>query len=399
MTGAQKHRIRRPATAARPAPRPAAGRIPAADAAPGRRSRDRRDREKIRELAARNASLTAERDKLLRILNGMDVGIHIVDRNSDIIYANRALVREFGRVNGRKCHAYFSNLPDTCPWCERDRVLAGATVRGEWQSAKSGKTYDRLSVPIHIADGSLAMLDILQDITRHKKSIGELSRNETRLRSISAELLRGQEAERARISRRLHDEFGQALGALKLHVGIVRKQLGGDQLQLRKGCSEAIEYLDQVIEDARELSHELCPSILEDLGLGTALRRLVAQFATRSRCHVRSRIVNLDRRLPREAETGLYRIVQAALANVEQHAMARNVTVVVENTGRHIECLVEDDGCGFDRAELESRSADKAMGLAVMRERARMMGAEIELLSRKGAGTRVGCQIPIQEVE
>ena len=361
--------------------------------------RERHDREKIRESATRNASLAAERDTLRRILDGIDAGIQIVDRNGDILYANRGLRREFGRVAGHKCHEYFNGLAETCPWCERHLVLAGRTIRREWQSAKTGKTYDQLSVPIHIADGSLAKLDILQDISRHKIPVEELSRSETRLHSVSAELLRTQEAERAMVSRRLHDEFGQALGALKLHVGMLRKQLGEDGLQLSLECSEVINYLDQVIEDARRLSYELCPSILHDLGVSTALRRLVEEFAIQSHCRVRSRIATLDGRLPKEVEMGLYRIIQAALTNIEKHAAARNVAVVVENAGRRIKCLVEDDGRGFDPAELESRPTDTAMGLAVMRERARMMGADLELWSRKGVGTRVRFHVPVPKIE
>ena len=96
---------------------------------------------------------------------------------------------------------------------------------------------------------------------------------------------------------------------------------------MRNECNDTIEYLNQVIEDTRNLARELCPSILEDLGLGTALRRLVAQFTKLSRCNVISRIEDFDRRLPKEAEVDLYRIVQAALTNIEQHALARsNVT-------------------------------------------------------------------------
>jgi signal transduction histidine kinase len=233
----------------------------------------------------------------------------------------------------------------------------------------------------------------------HRTDIKQSSLSETRLSSFSAQLLRAQEAERARVSRKLHDEFGQALGVLKLRIGIVRKQLRGDQDQLRKECDDTIEYLNQIIEDTRNLAYELCPSILEDFGLVTALRRLVAQFTKLSRCKVISRIEDLDRRLPMEAEVYLYRIVQAALTNIEQHALARNVSVILEKTSRHIRCFVEDDGCGFDRAEIAARSVDKAMGLAVMSERARMMGASLDLVSRKRAGTRICVNVPIEKLE
>jgi signal transduction histidine kinase len=228
--------------------------------------------------------------------------------------------------------------------------------------------------------------------------IEQSSLGEARLRSISAQLLHAQEAERARVSRKLHDEFGQALGILKLRIGMVRKQLRGDQDQVRKECNDTIEYLNQVIENARNLSRELYPTILEDLGLGTALRRLVAEFTKANHCNVASRIEDLDRRLSGEAEINLYRIVQAALSNIALHALARNVSVIVERKGRHIRCLVEDDGCGFDRAEIESRSTGKATGLAIMSERARMIGASLDVSSRKGAGTRIRFHVPIEEV-
>jgi signal transduction histidine kinase len=125
------------------------------------------------------------------------------------------------------------------------------------------------------------------------------------------------------------------------------------------------------------------------------LKRLVAQFIKHGRCQVVSRIEDIDRLLPRDAEINLYRVFQEALTNIGRHAGAGNVTVVVERQDRKIYCQVEDDGRGFDPTPRPADSAGRGMGLAIMRERVRMLGASLEIESQEGKGTRISFSIPI----
>lgn len=226
---------------------------------------------------------------------------------------------------------------------------------------------------------------------------GERNPVETRLHTLIFQLLRAQEEERKRISRELHDDLGQALGILKLRIGFLAKQAPEGQTALQKEFAEAVEYLADIIEKTRKLSHRLSPSILADLGLGTALRRLVSQFERLPQFKVISRIEGVDRLLPADAEINVYRVLQEALKNIEDHSEAENVSVLIERVGDSLFFLVEDDGRGFDIEE-EPGPRDQGLGIATMRERARMMGATMSLQSRRGGGTRISFSIPVKEM-
>lgn len=115
-------------------------------------------------------ALRAERDELESVFAAMDDGVYIVNQEYDIEYTNPVLVAEFGPYEGRKCHAYFHDREDVCPWCQNLDVFAGKTVRWEWTSPKSGKTYDLLDTPLTNADGSISKLEIFRDITERKRS-------------------------------------------------------------------------------------------------------------------------------------------------------------------------------------------------------------------------------------
>jgi signal transduction histidine kinase len=334
-------------------------------------------------------ALRLERDRLEDILDRMEEGVHIVSGQHKILYANRALLEEFGALDERRCHEYFYGRPDPCPWCETNDVLSGKTVHTERYSAKTGRTYDLFGTPIQDEHGVIHKLEIHRDITQQRKLEEDLKEADKQSRQLSMRLLQVHEMERRRRSRELHDDLGQSLSILKLRIGFLRRQLGQEQDSLKNECSDMLDYLNQVIESTRRLSHELSPSILDDLGLGTALRRLVTQFTKICQWNVVSRIEDIGRLSSRDAEINLYRVVQEALTNIERHARAQNVSVVVERREREIFCLIEDDGSGFDPKQASADPARSGMGLAVMRERTGMLGAAMDLQSQVGKGTRI----------
>jgi len=110
-----------------------------------------------------------ERDRLTAILDSMQDGVYIVNRNWDIEYINPVLVREFGEAEGKKCYEYFHDRTEACPWCKNSEVFAGKTVRWQWTSTRNNKTYDLIDTPLHNADGSISKLEIFHDITELKK--------------------------------------------------------------------------------------------------------------------------------------------------------------------------------------------------------------------------------------
>ena len=132
-----------------------------------------------------------ERDNLINILNSMEDGVYIVDKNYDIEYANPILIKEFGQYEGKKCYKYFHDRNESCPWCKIQEVFEGKTVRWEWYSFKNQKTYDLIDTPLKNVDGSISKLEIFHDITERKKNEQKLKESEEKFRTLTEQSLIG----------------------------------------------------------------------------------------------------------------------------------------------------------------------------------------------------------------
>jgi signal transduction histidine kinase len=226
-----------------------------------------------------------------------------------------------------------------------------------------------------------------------------LRESETRLRSLSVQLMKAQEKERMRLSKELHDELGQALALLKHRVRSIQSKLQKDQPSLREECGEASRYIDGIIENVRRLSRDLSPSILEDLGLSSALQWLTENFDKQYPLVTSFDIDNIDDLFPKEAQTNLYRIFQEALTNIGKHAEARHVSFTVKENEGSVALIIEDDGKGFDVNRIRAMHfPEKGLGFDTMDERAHMLGASLKIKSQAGEGTRIAVTIPIRKV-
>jgi PAS domain S-box-containing protein len=236
-----------------------------------------------------------------------------------------------------------------------------------------------------------------RDITEHKWAEEALRESEKQLRHLSSQLLTSQETERRRISRELHDELGGALALLKLRCSSIEKNLQKDETGVREQCKQNVQYIDQIIENVGRLSRDLSPSILEDLGLSAALRRLIDNFVKNYNVKVACDNLDVDHLFRKDSQIVIYRIFQETLTNIGKHAQARNVSVKFKENADRIFFLIEDDGKGFDvKHAAMKEGSERGLGLATMDERARMLGGSFDLWSEEGKGTRITLGIPIR---
>jgi len=244
--------------------------------------------------------------------------------------------------------------------------------------------------------GKKHLLAIVRDITDRKLIETNLRKSEEKLRSLSSQLLRSREKERKRISRGLHDELGHSVSLLKLRLRSIEKKLLKEQIELKKDCEDLRDYIDNLIEDVRRLSEDLSPSILDNLGLSAALEWLIDRFTRHYNIKVSIDLEEIDHLFSPEAKINIFRLIQESLTNIAKHAQASHMEVVIKRKNDTVFFLVKDNGKGFDIRHPEIKnSTEKGWGLTIMDERLKMLGGSLEIMSKKGEGTRINFSIPI----
>jgi signal transduction histidine kinase len=220
----------------------------------------------------------------------------------------------------------------------------------------------------------------------------ELRQSREDLQALAGQLLTAQEADRRRISRDLHDDVNQRLAMLSMDLRRLEKEPFHDPEDLRASFRDISERMTAISDDVRQMAYRFHPSILDDLGLVKAVRRLVDEFAARTglRCsYVHKDPVTV---LPAEIGICIYRIVQESLSNVARHADASHVEVELICDDDVVSLSVRDDGKGFDGVP----SAETGhLGLLSMKERVRLAKGEFQVASRPGQGTHIRVDVPL----
>jgi len=199
------------------------------------------------------------------------------------------------------------------------------------------------------------------------------------------------ESEIKRMAHTLHGETGQLLAAIHLAVGELQRTIGHD---VGHGLRQIETLVNDVGQQLRRLSHELRPTVLDDLGLIPAIEFLRDGVATRTGLVI-DVIGDADERFPQTIETAMYRVVQEALNNVVKHAEAATVTVRVEHDEGSLVCSIEDDGKGFVIKSDDIIASERGFGLMGMRERMKHLGGSLIVESEPGAGTKITAIVPL----
>jgi PAS domain S-box-containing protein len=256
----------------------------------------------------------------------------------------------------------------------------------------------------------------------HARLFNQASAAVDRLKMLSQRLMDAQEVERRTIARELHDEIGQALTAIKINLQVARRSLfnpeplarssqesheGPGMDQVRSAgpspdtpsdlplVEESIALTERILQQVRSLSVELRPSVLDDLGLVSALRWYVDRTGQRAGIAAQFTAEVSERRPAPEIEIACFRVAQEALTNITRHAQARHVTVGLREGDGGLELSVGDDGVGFDvRAARERAVLGKSSGLLGMEERVLAVGGRIEIRSEPRRGTEIHATFP-----
>jgi PAS domain S-box-containing protein len=234
---------------------------------------------------------------------------------------------------------------------------------------------------------------ILRDVTARVKADDALRRSKEEIQSLALAASDAREEEKRRLARELHDEFGQALTALKMDVAAMREMLASPSNEVAGKLAGMQELIERTIGTTRRLASELRPMMLDDLGLTAAAEWLVQSLTNRTgvRCAL-SLDPQADLDLPDPYATAVFRVLQESLTNVAKHADASEVAANLRRDGDTVTLTVRDNGKGFAP---DGAPKQGSFGLAGLRERAYLLGGEVNVDSAPGRGTCIEFKVSI----
>jgi PAS domain S-box-containing protein len=346
------------------------------------------------------------------------VAVYDFDRDEVEVIATDGLLREW-HPPGTRFHGELKARP------EIDALLHGQVstegeVRGTestsplMEALRAAGMQSYVSIPLREGGrpvGSLLLvsdrpaafstdrLEMVQEVADHLAIairqallLDEVRSAKVRLETLSRQLIRAQEDERRRIAHELHDEVGQSLTAVKIALDRLARDPSAPDRVSR--LVDAATMTGHALEQVRDLSRLLRPSLLDDLGLAEALRALVEGLADRTGLGTEAEVDEIGPVDP-EIETACYRIAQEALTNAIKHAGATRLRVALHRIGDDLDLVVADDGTGFDVAAAMLRAVGgSSLGILGLQERAILAGGWAEIISSHDCGTRVHAVVP-----
>lgn len=271
--------------------------------------------------------------------------------------------------------------------------------------------YRKDGSPILVEKTTMALFDdqnnisgyvsLKHDITERRKNeeernklFAEIQNANKRLKDLSRRLLDAQEIERNNLSRELHDEIGQTLTAAKINLQSIQKITKSSRIN--EDLEIAISYLNQSLEQVRDLSLNLRPSILDDLGLEAALRWLIRRISQNTKILFDLKYNTEGIFLPKELQLICYRICQEALNNLVKHSHAKKANILISIAGNSLILKITDNGKGFDVQDAKEKALmGKSLGILSMEERVKIAGGKFEIASSREIGTELNAVFPL----
>jgi len=347
---------------------------------------------RVKERTAALEQRTAELAEKATLLDMANDGIFIKTASGKISYWNRGAERLYGWSTTEAIGTIASELLQTCFPIPHEEIEKQEVWEGELTHlTRDGRRITVASRWTMLRDKSgdpVGWMEINTDITARKNA-------ENAARRLSGRILTLQDDERRRIARELHDSLGQYLAALKMHLDILALS-EGKQVAL---ISECAGIVDQCLKETRTISHLLHPPMLDEAGFGSAARWYVEGFAQRSRIEVNLSLPPTFRRLHRDIEIALFRVLQEALTNVHRHSASMRVEIRVTLDDKQVQMEIQDFGQGISPRmlrQLFDGASQSSVGIAGMRERARELGGSLQIESGT-QGTILKLALPLPD--
>jgi PAS domain S-box-containing protein len=342
------------------------------------------------------AALRESEERYRELFENAKDAIYVHDLGGRYTSVNRAAEKLSGYTRGEILGKNFTDFvaPDALKYV-RENLCKKLREEGETTYEVDVISKDGRRVPVEVSSRLIFENGVTVGVQGTARDITDRKLAEEATRTYSRRLVEAQEAERQSIARELHDQIGQVLTAVKINLHSL--QPSGETASLPR-IAESIAIVDEALGRVRDLSLELRPALLDDLGLAAALRWYVDRYSQRTSisAEVASNL-QTDERLRRELETACFRIAQEALTNIARHARATRVSVQLKLSKNELLLVVRDDGVGFDaRRLLKNGFSLSTMGLRGMEERALAVGGDLKIGSAPTRGTEIRVSFPLK---
>lgn len=219
---------------------------------------------------------------------------------------------------------------------------------------------------------------------------------DTKLKALNQRVLDAQEEERGRVARELHDGISQILVGIKYGLDVARRRVAQGDQRAAESLEKGIDNLSRAIQEVRRISRDLRPGVLDDLGLGPAVKSLTDDFQMRTNIQVDFSTVVFSNRLDQESKIALFRIAQEALTNIERHSGATRVSIDLRGHKRGATLRINDNGTGISSTRSVGQRS-QSLGLRNMQERMEQLGGTLEVSSSRD-GTLIEANVPLSHL-
>jgi signal transduction histidine kinase len=343
---------------------------------------------------------------LLDFQDGLPFYVMLVDEDHRILQANNAvrthLEVERKDILGHLCTKIVHGIDGPFEGCPLEGAVAAGgekIIERDVFDPRSGCWLRSGIYPTNAftSNGKRIFFHMVLDITDRKQAEEQLKASHERLRNLTAHLELVREEERKKIAHDLHDETSQLLASLNAYIEAAVGKLPNKATEIKGLLQKAQKSSIQILDELHKMVHELRPTIIDDFGLGAAIKWLIENSLEVGAINVDFRVLGKERTLSSELKTAIFRVVQEAINNILRHANAKNVVINLQFTKRILRIRIMDDGNGFDvERAINSKDRPHGLGIVGMGERVESFDGTFNIYSKEGKGTRITIQVPLE---